>query len=66
MTRVSEARVSEVANLEAELEEIMQLLGELHRGGRTIVLITHDSALADRCTSVISIDGGRLLRREAA
>jgi len=54
-------------NLDAEAtEEIMQLLGELHRGGRTIVLITHDPALADRCTSVISIDGGRLLRREAA
>jgi len=54
-------------NLDAEAtEEIMQLLGELHRGGRTIVLITHDPALADRCTSVISIDDGRLLRREAA
>lgn len=54
-------------NLDAEAtEEIMQLLGELHRGGRTIVLITHDPALADRCSSVISIDGGRLLRREAA
>ena len=54
-------------NLDAEAtEEIMQLLDQLHRGGRTIVLITHDPALADRCTSVISIDGGRLLRREAA
>jgi putative ABC transport system ATP-binding protein len=54
-------------NLDAEAtEEIMQLLGQLHRGGRTIVLITHDPELADRCTSVMSIDGGRLLRREAA
>ena len=54
-------------NLDAEAtEEIMQLLDQLHRGGRTIVLITHDPELADRCTSVISIDGGRLLRREAA
>ena len=54
-------------NLDAEAtEEIMQLLDQLHRGGRTIILITHDPALADRCTSVISIDGGRLLRREAA
>ncbi len=54
-------------NLDAEAtEEIMQLLDELHRAGRTIVLITHDLALADRCSSVISIDGGRLLRREAA
>ena len=54
-------------NLDAEAtEEIMQLLDELHRAGRTIVLITHDPALADRCSSVMSIDGGRLLRREAA
>jgi ABC-type lipoprotein export system ATPase subunit len=54
-------------NLDAEAtEEIMQLLDQLHRGGRTIVLITHDPDLADRCASVISIDGGRLLRREAA
>lgn len=54
-------------NLDAEAtEEIMQLLDQLHRGGRTIVLITHDPELADRCASVISIDGGRLLRREAA
>jgi ABC-type lipoprotein export system ATPase subunit len=54
-------------NLDAEAtEEIMQLLDQLHRGGRTIVLVTHDPELADRCTSVMSIDGGRLLRREAA
>ena len=54
-------------NLDAEAtEEIMQLLEQLHRDGRTIVLITHDPALAARCSSVMSIDGGRLLRREAA
>jgi ABC-type lipoprotein export system ATPase subunit len=54
-------------NLDVEAtEEIMQLLDQLHRGGRTIVLVTHDPELADRCTSVMSIDGGRLLRREAA
>jgi ABC-type lipoprotein export system ATPase subunit len=54
-------------NLDAEAtEEIMRLLDQLHRGGRTIVLITHDPELAGRCTSVMSIDGGRLLRMEAA
>jgi ABC-type lipoprotein export system ATPase subunit len=54
-------------NLDAEAtEEIMELFDELHRGGRTIVLITHDPELAGRCTSVMSIDGGRLLCREAA
>jgi ABC-type lipoprotein export system ATPase subunit len=54
-------------NLDAEAtEEVMQLFVDLHRSGRTIVLITHDAELAARCTSVLSIDRGRLLRKEAA
>ena len=47
-------------------EGIMDLLFELHRGGRTIVLITHDPTLAARCTSVLRLDGGRLVRERAA
>ncbi len=47
-------------------EEIMKLLANLHRGGRTIVLITHDPTLAARCSSTLRIDRGRLVREEAA
>ncbi len=54
-------------NLDQEsTDEIMGLLCELHRGGRTIVLITHDRELAARCSSVLHIDGGYLTRQEAA
>jgi putative ABC transport system ATP-binding protein len=54
-------------NLDQEAtEEIMELFAELHRGGRTIALITHDPDLAARCSSVLRIDNGRLLRQEAA
>ena len=44
----------------------MELFCELHRGGRTIVLITHDRELAARCSSVLHIDGGYLTQQEAA
>jgi putative ABC transport system ATP-binding protein len=47
-------------------EEIMELFCELNRGGRTIVLITHDRELAARCSSVLHIDRGYLTRQEAA
>ncbi len=54
-------------NLDQEsTDEIMELFCELHRGGRTIVLITHDRELAARCSSVLHIDGGYLTRQEAA
>jgi ABC-type lipoprotein export system ATPase subunit len=54
-------------NLDAEAtEEVMEILDELHHSGRTIVLITHDPELTSHCTSVLSIDRGALLRREAA
>jgi putative ABC transport system ATP-binding protein len=54
-------------NLDSEsTNEIMELLQELHRNGRTIVLITHDLELAARCEVVLRIDGGVLTRELAA
>ena len=54
-------------NLDQEAtDEIMELFRELHRGGRTIVLITHDMQLARLCTSVLRIEQGRLLHEVAA
>ena len=47
-------------------EEVMGLLGELHRSGRTVVLITHDRGLAARCSRVLRIESGRLLPDEVA
>ena len=54
-------------NLDQEAtDSIMDLLVELNRGGRTIVLITHDPDLARRCGSVLRFHDGRLLEQEVA
>jgi ABC-type lipoprotein export system ATPase subunit len=54
-------------NLDQEsTEEIMELFCELNRSGRTIVLITHDLDLAARCSSILRIEDGCLIREVAA
>jgi putative ABC transport system ATP-binding protein len=48
---------------------IMALMFELnHNSSTTLVLVTHDSSLAERCDRIIELDGGRLVadRRTAA
>lgn len=45
--------------------EIMQLFHELHHGGNTIVLITHDPALAAQAGRQIRILDGRVAQGEA-
>jgi len=48
-------------------EEVRQLLAELNRDGQTIVLVTHDTALADACaTRSIELVDGRIVRDTAA
>src|SRR5690606_155728 len=43
-------------------ENIVRLLFEMNAGtGTTLVLVTHDAALAARCGRVLHIDGGRLV-----
>jgi putative ABC transport system ATP-binding protein len=40
--------------------EVMRILGELHREGRTIVLVTHDDAIAAHAAREIKLQDGRL------
>ena len=43
-------------------ETIMELMFELNRSSSTtLVLVTHDSALADRCDRVLALEAGRLV-----
>ncbi len=43
-------------------QAIIELLFELNRAaGTTLVLVTHDEALAVRCTHTLRLDGGRLI-----
>jgi len=40
--------------------EVLELLEGLHRQGRTIVLITHDAAVAKRAGRTVRLQDGRL------
>jgi putative ABC transport system ATP-binding protein len=43
-------------------DQVMELLSELHRGGQTILLVTHDAKLATRhAARVISVMDGRII-----
>ena len=44
----------------ASTNDILELLGELHDAGRTIVLITHEQHLADQAGRVVHILDGQL------
>ena len=42
-------------------EELLNLLEKLHKAGRTIILITHDQAIADRAERTIEINDGKIV-----
>jgi len=52
-------------NLDARAAlEIMALLQQLHRAGRTIVIVTHDAALAEHCQRIARIERGSIVADE--
>jgi ABC-type lipoprotein export system ATPase subunit len=52
-------------NLDARsAHDIMALFQTLHRQGRTIVLVTHDPAIAEHCQRVARIEQGRIVSDE--
>lgn len=42
--------------------EVMDLFEEIHNRGKTIILVTHDQKIADRCQRVIEIADGKIKR----
>ena len=42
-------------------EEVLKILEELNAGGRTIILVTHDAAVAQRARRVVEISDGRIV-----
>ncbi|MDR3436786.1 MacB family efflux pump subunit [Telmatospirillum sp.] len=42
-------------------EEVLTILTELNREGRTIILVTHDMAVASRANRIIEISDGRII-----
>jgi putative ABC transport system ATP-binding protein len=52
-------------NLDAATgDQIMNVLGDLHRSGLTIVVVTHDPAVASRAERMITIRDGRIASDE--
>lgn len=43
-------------------KEIIQILKELHKDGRTVILITHDNEIAEQAKRVIRIKDGKIER----
>ncbi|MFT3913028.1 MAG: ABC transporter ATP-binding protein [Anaeromyxobacteraceae bacterium] len=49
-------------NLDSQTgEDIIRLFSELHRGGNTIVLVTHEPKLAARCPRAIKLSDGKVI-----
>ena len=42
-------------------EDILQVIDELHAEGKTIVMVTHDDAIAQRAQRVIRVSDGRII-----
>jgi len=45
-------------------EEVLALLGDLNRGGSTVLVVTHDARLAGYADRVFHMQDGRILRHE--
>ena len=39
----------------------MGLFGDLHRDGMTIIIVTHDPAIAEHCRRVVRLHDGRIV-----
>ncbi len=46
-------------------DEILAVVSQLHEAGRTIVLITHDERIAERCQRIIHLLDGKVLQETA-
>jgi putative ABC transport system ATP-binding protein len=44
----------------ANADQVMSLFRDLHAGGQTIVMVTHDPRLAERAGRVVALDAGRV------
>ena len=41
--------------------EIMELFEEIHRKGNTVIIVTHDQAIASRAERIIKIKDGKIV-----
>ena len=45
--------------------EIMALFDQLHSDGQTLIVVTHEQEIAERCHRVITLKDGRLMSDQA-
>ncbi len=43
-------------------QEVLDILEELHRGGKTIIVVTHDQSVAKRCERIVRLKDGKLVK----
>jgi putative ABC transport system ATP-binding protein len=54
-------------NLDSQTgREVLALLGQLHEAGRTIVVVTHDRAVAEHAQRIVTLVDGRVVSDEKA
>jgi putative ABC transport system ATP-binding protein len=41
--------------------EIMDLIREVHEGGQTVVIVTHEPEIAEQCQRVVRLRDGRII-----
>jgi putative ABC transport system ATP-binding protein len=41
-------------------ESILQLITDLHQAGMTIIMVTHDERVADRCQRIVRLRDGEV------
>ena len=41
--------------------EIMQIFTEIHKQGKTIIIVTHDANIAGQCQNEIKISDGKII-----
>ena len=46
-------------------DEVIDILKQLHKEGRTVIIITHDTGIASQCTRIVRIHDGKIKEDKA-